>query len=113
MKVIKSKIKWGVVILIVLGFYIDTGGFPSDDTLVYLNPSRNIYYSPARTPANSGYVPTSYKNAIEIGAHADESDLFYINKPPLIISLLQGVAGVSIWPDYWGESSTTVEKFQD
>ena len=113
MKNIKSKIKWGAVILIVLGFYIDTGGFPSDETLVYLNPSKTTYYSPTRTPANSGYVPTSYRNAKKIGAKADKSDGFYVNGPPLIIDLFQNATGFSIWPDYWGNSNTRVKKFQN
>ena len=113
MKQLMSKIKWGAVIVIVLGFYMDTGGLPSDDTLVYLNPSKTTYYAPTRTPGNSGYVPTSYKNAKEIGAKADKLDGFYVNGPPAIIFLLQEVTGLSIWPEYWGQSNTSVERFQN
>ncbi len=111
MEKIKSRLITGLIIILVLGFYIDTGGGPEDETLVYLNPAKTTYYAPTRTPSNSGFTPISYKAAKALGAKADKTDGFYINGPPLIISLLE-YTGLFEWPRYWGESSARVERFK-
>jgi hypothetical protein len=112
MKNILSKLGTFFVVLTFLGLVIDTGGFPSDNTLVYLHPQKPIYYPPTRTPANQGYIPTSYYLARKMGAKPDDPQGFTVDGPPLLIYFIQSFGYLSSWPNYWYGTNTALESFK-
>lgn len=111
MKKITIKLGSVLLVLVVLGFIIDTGGVvPPDDALVYLNPSGTSYFPPTRTPANANYLPVSYAEAKRRGAKPDDPQGFNIDGPPLLISILELAGFIQDRPRYWLGTNTAVER---
>ncbi len=113
MKKLLQKIGAIFIVIIFLGFTIETdGAIPPDNTLVFLNPDRTIYYPPTRTPGNQGYIPTSYKQAKNIGAKPDKSTGFNIDGPSLIINTLVSYGIISSWPKYWSGTNVAIKQYE-
>ena len=113
MKKIAIKLGIAMLVLVVLGFVIDTGGVvPPDDALVYLNPSGATYFPPTRTSANENYRPVSYSEAKRQGAKPDDPQGFNIDGPPLIIHILELIGFIQERPRYWLGTNTAVGKVQ-
>jgi len=104
-----------VIAAIVLGLMIDTGSVnPPSDALVYLNPSQTTYFTPDRTPPNSGYIPVSYAEAKRRGAKPDEITGFNVDGPPLLISILDANGLLPFSSSLkWAGTGTPIEKARE
>ncbi len=113
MKSLFQKISVAFLVIIVLGFYIETGSAtPPDNTLVFINSEGSIYYPPTRTPENQGYTPTSYKKAKDMGAKPDEMTGFNIDGPSLIVNTLISYGIISSWPRYWSGTNVAIKNYE-
>lgn len=114
MKSLLAKIGTAVVVVIVLGFVIDTGSVvPPDNTVVYVDPDVEFYYPPTRTPDNEGFRATAYVLAKEMGAKPDNPSGFNIDGPPFLIDLLLSAGVISYWPSYWYGTSVALEFYSE
>jgi hypothetical protein len=113
LKTLLQKISIALVVLIILGFVIETGSaVPPENALVYVNPERTTYYPPTRTPSNQGYIATSYKSAKKMGAKPDKLTGFNVDGPSLTINMLVTNGVISSWPRYWSRTNVAIEYYE-
>ncbi len=114
MKTFLTKIGTAMMIVIVLGFVIDTGSVvPPDNTLVFIDRAGEHYCPPTRMPENQGFKATAYVLAKRMGAKPDDPNGFNVDGPPLIIDLLLSCGVISYWPSYWQGTNVPLEFYDE